>query len=870
MKSKQLSPEQGQLLKWLNSLDVDSCILSTGVEDLQKGEVLWDLAGFITGKEGGSGVRRKSLGAQAVKADCVHNLGLLMRDFGNLLPPHLRIRPAELVDDPAALFSLVKFFKSMKEGGSGSPVKERKWQDAALLSPSTPLKPVPALNLKALQFDQQQSKSPKTPQKPTIDSYRKQALLHTPSRQFIKDKVASNRQVQDEVESLKVPLSEKNRLFVWLQSLDLFPKSYISADIEALTRSGVLLCDLVNRLEGKNAVIRGIERYPKSNTATLANLTKVLTVLRTFDKMKSRYLWSAAELMKGEEGAIWGLLGDIWSYYKGKSAALQDSLSARYRSSSKSRAPSTVPVLSHLGSAPSSPKSLRSLSRLARSKGNDTSMAQSLSRESLSALPQPSPREMEGEVRTWLTELQLGHYLGHGNRHFLEDPFKNGVLLCELVARLEGIETLKANKRPGTVAAARENVESALSILRSQRPELPGALLRLGEKIVQGNSKAIWSLLWTLHRLHAKSASSALPSLLDLPYSDSALKRLDQSLAAWIHSLGVSHLPVSPQGVMEMLPAFRSGFLLGELVQKVLKMQIHGLVSAPKSDLSSLSNIRKALEPLRVTPQMCQEYVWRDKELQYGDLASLYGLLEDLHRLYDNQPPRRPGNHSDMPYLGSVLPVPHFPEGVKARHKVSLSAASASDLASQSRTPYAARFRGNRRESVDSETDPDLGKTLPRDSLFQDNPRIFLTFDSTLSRAQESGDWLAGWLDLLGVQYPVPFCLRELRNGVVLCRTLEKLTGGKVPGCTEYPKTTAAALNNVRKALEMLRKRPGFPKELMFVEEEVVRGTESTLIALFAAIRGSYKNKERTSLLSTRHSSEKYRSSRAQIPLNLI
>ena len=861
MKPKQAPTEQSQLLRWLNSLDVDSCILATGLEDLQKGEVLLDLAAHITGKGVTSGVRRKSLGAPALKADCVHNLGLLMKDFAALLPPHLRIKPAELVDDHQALFNLVKFFKSMKEGGSGSPVKERKWQDAALLSPSTPQKPVPALNLKALHFDQQQSKFPLTPQKSAIDSYRKSALLHTPSRQSIKEKTTAIRQVQDEVESLKVPTREKNRLFAWLQSLDLFPKAYILADVEALTRSGVLLCDLVNRLEGKNAVIRGIERYPKNSTATLANLTKALTVLRAFDKLGSRYLWSAAELMKGEEGAIWGLLGDIWSYYKGKSAALQDSLSARHRLSSQTRAPSTVPVLSRLATAPSSPKSLRSLSRLAKSKG-DTSMTQSLSRESLSALPQPSPREMEGEVRAWLTELRFGHFLGHGSRHFLEDPFKNGVLLCELVSLLEGIDTLQANKRPSTVAAARENVESALAVLRAQRPELPGALLRLGEKIVQGNSKAIWSLLWTLHRLHAKDASPVLPALLDLPYSDAALKRLDQSLAGWIHSLGVSHLAVSPQGVMELLPAFRSGVLLGELVQKVLKMPIHGLVSAPKSDSTSLSNLRKALEPLRVTPQMCQEYVWRDKELQYGDLASLYGLLEDLHRLYDSQPPRRPGIHSEMPYLGPVLPVPHFPEAGRSRHKVSLSAVSASDLDSQKRTPYAAHFRGSRMESRDSETDQDLGKTLPRDGLFLDNPRIFLTFDSTLSRAQETGDWLEGWLDRVGVQYPVPFSLRELRNGVVLCRTLEKLTGGKVPGCTDYPKTTAAALNNVRKALEVLRKRPGFPKELMFVEEEVVRGTESTLIALFAAIRGSYKSKERLSLLTSRRSSEKYRSSR--------
>ena len=847
MKARREASEQTLLLDWLNSLEVDSCMLATGPEDLQKGEVLLDLARHVTGKSLSADVRRRSIGTPALKSDCIYNLGLLMKDFATVLPPHLRIKPADLLHDLPALFQIVKFFKSVREGGSGSPTKERKWLDAALLSPTTPQK-VPTLNLKVL--DQQQSKPISTPKKTVFEPFKPQFHVKTPSRSSLKQ---SPKQGSEDMQPLrKVSDIEKSKIYEWLQSLDLFPKSYILADVEALTRSGVLLCDLLNRLEGKNAVIKGIERYPKNNTAALANVTKAMGVLRGFDKMPSRYLWHTAAIMQGEEEGIWGLLADIRGYYRSKARALQ------IGKSSRTREPSEAPLSSRIGTVPPSPKSIRSLSqRRSVQKEGDMSLSQSLTRESLSTLPQPSPRQLESEVRAWLTELKLSHHLGHDHRHFLEDPFKNGVLLCELVSKLEGLETIKVNKHPKSIMEARENVEKALGVLRERRVELPGALLRLGEKIVQGNAKAIWTLLWTLHRLYIKTVPSPFP--IDLPYSQSSFKRLDQSLGAWIHSLGVSHSPVCPQGVMELMSGIRSGVLLCELVEKVLKVPVRGVLTAPKTETACLSNIRKALEPLRVAPQMCQEYVWRDKEIQYGDLVSVYGLLEDMHRLHDCQVPRRPGTRASTPYLGAPLPLAHFPPETQSRHKPSLSAASMSDLG-VSHTPSLHRFRVNRHDPHLSQQE----KTLPRESGFtppppdpSEPPHIFLTFDSTIVRDQEDGEWLEGWLEQMGVQFALPFRVHDLRNGVILCKTLEKLTGTRVPGFTEYPKTTAAALNNVRKALELLRKRPGFPKELLFIEEEVLRGNERVILSLFGGIRSSYKLKERSSLLSTRRASEK-------------
>lgn len=57
-------------------------------------------------------------------------------------------------------------------------------------------------------------------------------------------------------------------------------------------KNGVFFCDLINRLNGKHPIIKGIDRNPKNMTSILANMNKILEYFRQFSKFSARYLWA--------------------------------------------------------------------------------------------------------------------------------------------------------------------------------------------------------------------------------------------------------------------------------------------------------------------------------------------------------------------------------------------------------------------------------------------------------------------------------------------------------------------------------------------------------------------------------------------------
>ena len=57
-------------------------------------------------------------------------------------------------------------------------------------------------------------------------------------------------------------------------------------------RNGVLFGDLINRIKGRDPVIKGLHRVPKNLTSIQANYSKVLDYLKQFPRFSSRYLWA--------------------------------------------------------------------------------------------------------------------------------------------------------------------------------------------------------------------------------------------------------------------------------------------------------------------------------------------------------------------------------------------------------------------------------------------------------------------------------------------------------------------------------------------------------------------------------------------------
>ena len=111
----------------------------------------------------------------------------------------------------------------------------------------------------------------------------------------------------------------KKKIYDWLVDIDIIKDKIIKIDsLPTLCINGVLLCDLINRCEGKNEILKGIIRRTNTRSQIQVNINKVLEYLRTLEKFPSRNLWNNIEISKGNSVIIWQLLDDIYNFYGNK------------------------------------------------------------------------------------------------------------------------------------------------------------------------------------------------------------------------------------------------------------------------------------------------------------------------------------------------------------------------------------------------------------------------------------------------------------------------------------------------------------------------------------------------------------------------
>ena len=66
----------------------------------------------------------------------------------------------------------------------------------------------------------------------------------------------------------------------------------LMSELPKFCRNGVLFGDLLNRLNGREAPIKGMNRNPKNLSVITANFDKAFSYLREFPRFSSRYLWA--------------------------------------------------------------------------------------------------------------------------------------------------------------------------------------------------------------------------------------------------------------------------------------------------------------------------------------------------------------------------------------------------------------------------------------------------------------------------------------------------------------------------------------------------------------------------------------------------
>jgi hypothetical protein len=537
----------------------------------------------------------------------------------------------------------------------------------------------------------------------------------------------------------------------WLIGLKL-----VKSDVVEEVKDGVLLCELINRLEGRNEVIKGMHKTPKNRSAVQVNVNKALSYLRGIEKLNSKHLWSANEIIQGDEETIFGLLQNIQEFYSIRRSA----------SASKS-----VKVLSN-----------RVFSNV------------SFERE-----VEIIEKNENSNVKAWVANLGLSKYLMNEKKHFLDDPCRNGVLLAEVLGKLEGSE-VSGVFNPKSYAAAQNNYEKCLKFIYEKHPTIAAKYLKEIEKFLESDL-----LLWRLLEELISIPRAAPKANNEFPYSKDEIASLEASVTQWA-SLVLGKLFESFE---DLVGEVSNGHLLSEIIGKC-GFPVTGITKNPKTLKVKQANIEKSLECLRRISRMSQKFLFRVEELAEGNHLVTLGILEDLHRFYDGLPARKrgPNYHLDGPYLG------------KKSSRLSPLRNISSLLNKSYESPKTCCSTKRVREDF-----------IPRQK--------FLNFEHVPNTNEF--DWIFSLgiqinsLDLMAEE------IEEFSNGVLLCQIVEKLERKAVTGFQPRPKGNAAFLYNVGKALKVLKEKPSFPSCLMFIDEDVVKGKGEIVRELLRAIFKVYK-----------------------------
>ena len=291
-----------------------------------------------------------------------------------------------------------------------------------------------------------------------------------------------------------------------------------------------------------------------------------------------------------------------------------------------------------------------------------------------------------------------------------------------------------------------------------------------------------------------------------LPYGAIGIRKLEESITSWISNLNI--LQPSPTCFQELIPEIKSGVLICVIISRVFNTKIPNIIKDPKTEQSCMNNIRKALEILRKFPLMSQKFIWSAKEICKGSCGVILGILEDIRRCADGLPPRKSGEsyHKDGPYLGKTGKI-------------------------HSRTP-----------SWKNGSDDSFNATFGSGHSPNNNEKF--------SENKEEIDCYAKWLYEIGANIPrnINFMdehIPEFTTGTLICNIVSVLERVNIPGIDKEPRTRISAIQNITKALTILKKKRGFPNDIKNIEEEIFLGNGKVIRKIIEALIKIYINKNK-------------------------
>jgi hypothetical protein len=180
----------------------------------------------------------------------------------------------------------------------------------------------------------------------------------------------------------------------------------------------------------------------------------------------------------------------------------------------------------------------------------------------------PVTVHQQAAVRLWLYHIGIVLPLPEASvpdkvPHFLDDPSRNGVLLCRLLKILEPAAAAHAHLdqlvhlKPTTLAEATENIRRAFWLLKLRKsPPIPERYLIDIDAVLNGRRDVVWGLLWEVMQAYPEFRVDQEGSVqmdndpdAPLPYTPHQRQLLENSLLQWMHEIGVLQVTGSRETV---------------------------------------------------------------------------------------------------------------------------------------------------------------------------------------------------------------------------------------------------------------------------------------------------------------------------------
>lgn len=364
----------------------------------------------------------------------------------------------------------------------------------------------------------------------------------------------------------------KNEISDWVKSLKIL--KWPDENISEAFSDGVLFLKILNKFETPTSQIKFFQKQPLKNTEKRLNVNKLLGHLRKTPKFVSESLFKEKDIISGNNFVVWSLLSDLKSYY----------------SLSKVVIPSKIPLMN---------KSFLQF----KSKSY-------ISHESFSVFSNVFPVSQSkitqkhiAKVCVWLNKIGLGECIHEKDSHFLQNPFRNGLLLTEILRKFKFNITNQIEIF--SIEAITSQINECISIIQ----QIPGCFTENlnALSIIQGNEEVIWGLLYSLSMLFPE-----LPKETTKLYNNYQRKDLTHSLSIWINGFSV-------------VPEVNEWNLFGKMRDpQILNCFLTRIFPEFLSTCNTVFDILQ--RKLRYKEIL-------EKDIAVDDILLL--VLENLHRLYD-------------------------------------------------------------------------------------------------------------------------------------------------------------------------------------------------------------------------------------------